>query len=94
MELTNDTRNRSGYAEVSCVKLNYTIVQETGKLAESVRADILKNDLRIGTVKIEKDGRMYISLDKAGITEPLDQIAIISQAINDSAQVFNESVTE
>lgn len=37
---------------------------------------------------------MYISLDKAGITEPLDQIAIISQAINDSAQVFNESVTE
>ena len=94
MELTNDTRNRSGYAEVSGVKLNYTVVQETGKPAESVRADILKNELRIGTVKIEKDGRMYISLDKAGITEPLDQIAIISQAINDSAQVFNELVTE
>lgn len=94
MELTNDTRNQSGYAEVSGVKLNYTIVQETGKPVESVRADVLKNDLRIGTVKIEKDGRMYISLDKAGITEPLDQIAIISQAINDSAQVFNESVTD
>ena len=94
MELTNDTINRSGYSEVSGVQLNYTIVQETGKPVESVRADVLKNDLRIGTVKIEKDGRMYISLDKAGITEPLDQIAIISQAINDSAQVFNESVTE
>lgn len=94
MDLTNDTRNRSGYAEVGGVKLNYTIVQETGKPVESVRADILKNELRIGTVKIESNGRMYISFDKEGITNSTDQIAIISQAITDAAQVFNEKVTE
>lgn len=90
MNLTNDTRNREGFAEVAGVKLRYTIIQETGEQVKNVRADILKNDMRIGSVSVERDGRMYISFDKEGVTSVEDQVAIVTQALQDAAQVFNE----
>ncbi|WP_293738959.1 hypothetical protein [uncultured Parabacteroides sp.] len=90
MNLTNDTRNREGVAEVAGVKLRYTISQYTGEQVKNVRADILKNDIRIGTVSVERDGRLYISFDKEGITSVEDQVSIVTQVLQDSAQVFNE----
>lgn len=95
MELLNDTRNRSGYAKVAGVDLRYNISQKTGGQVSNVSADVLKNEIKFGGITIERDGRMYISFDKTGIvTAAADQIAIISQAINDAAEVFNEKIPE
>lgn len=89
MNAMSDVRNRSGYAEVAGVRLNYHWASNHGEEVASVRADILKNDMRIGGINMDRDGKLYISLDKPGITSPVDQVAIISQAINDAESIFS-----
>lgn len=91
MDLTDDTRKRIAYSEVEGIKLRYTITQETNKPAEIVNIDILKNELRIGSGSVERNGKFFISLDKGDITSSTTQIALTSQMITDGHSFFNDN---
>lgn len=91
MQVLDDTRNRTGYADVAGLRLRYVINQKTGEQVSSVRADILKDEKRIGDILIDRSGRIYISIDENNlITTSAERIAIITQASNDAEALFNE----
>lgn len=95
MEVLNDTRNRTGYVDVAGLRLRYVISQATGEQVSSVRADILKGEQKIGGISIERDGRMYISIDKGNVIKTsADRIAIVTQTFNDAEQLFNEPAVQ
>lgn len=65
MIVKKDIRNWDCYNDVGDVHIVYSIAQKTSEPAVSVSGALEKDGERIGIITAERDGRMYISIDKA-----------------------------
>lgn len=90
MKKTSDIRNQGGYAEVAGIKIVYNWSNHTNEPVNKVHADLMQNDLSIGVITKERDGRLYVSFNKPGIVKLEDQLAIIVQALTDADSAFSE----
>lgn len=92
MEMKIDKRIRSGKSVVGGVEIRYDIEQETGKTPLRVSASIKKDEERVGSMVIEADGRMYISLDNSSDISHEARKQILITILSDTEFIFNESV--
>lgn len=91
MIVKNDIRTRDCYNDVEGVHIVYTIAQKTSDPASSVSGRLEKDGERIGIITAERDGRMYISIDKSsGLTLSQEKSVVIA-VLDDMASVFNEA---
>ena len=90
MKVKIDVRNRTGYNDVSDVHIGYEINQTTGNPVTSIRANIERDDKRIGTVTVERDGRLYISFDYANDISFDIKRQVLNTVLTDIENVFNE----
>lgn len=91
MIVKKDIRNRDGYNDVEGIHIVYTIVQKTSEPAESVSGSLEKDGERIGIITAERDGRMYISIDKASGLTLAQEKTVIATVMDDIESVFNEA---
>ncbi|MCL3853575.1 hypothetical protein M1P97_20025 [Parabacteroides sp. GYB001] len=92
MKVKVDVRSRTGYNDVGDVHIGYEINQTTGNPVSSIRANIERSDKRIGTVTVERDGRMYISFDYANDISFETKRQVLTTVLTDAENVFNEPV--
>lgn len=92
MALINETIIRTGTEEVAGVNLNYTITQKSGESVSSVQVSIVKNNQMVGNIRIEPEGKLYISFQKDGVTDTSEQLEIISRSLDSAETFFNETV--
>ena len=92
MALINETIIRTGTEEVAGVNLNYTITQKSGESVSSVQVYIEKNNQMVGNIRIEPEGKLYISFQKDGVTDTSEQLEIISRSLDSAETFFNETV--
>lgn len=90
MKVKVDVRTRTGYNDVGDVHIGYEINQTTGNPVSSIRANIELSDKRIGTVTIERDGRIYISFDYANDISSDVKRQVLTTVLTDADNVFNE----
>ena len=92
MALINETIIRTGTEEVAGVNLNYTITKKSGESVSSVQVYIVKNNKMVGNIRIEPEGKLYISFQKDGVTDTSEQLEIISRSLDSAETFFNETV--
>lgn len=90
MKVKNDVRSRDGYNDVAGVHIIYEINQKMNEPVTSVRGIMTVNDERIGTLSMEKDGRMYVSIDKENNLSFAERSEVIATIITDMEGVFIE----
>lgn len=80
---------RSNYKNtVGDFVITYNVIQDEGKPASSVSANVKKGEIRFGYINIEADGRRNITLEP-GIEDATVK-TIIETVIDDAAQIFVE----
>lgn len=94
MKVKVDVRNRTGYNDVEDIHVSYEINQTTGSPVSSIRANIERDDKRVGTVTVERDGRLYISLDYANDISFDTKREVLTTILTDVEKVFNEPETD
>lgn len=90
MKVKNDVRNRNGYNDVAGVHIIYDITQRMNEPVTSIRGTMTVDDERIGTLSMEKDGRMYVSIDKENKLSFAERREVVSTIITDMEGVFSE----
>lgn len=89
MKKTTDVRNQSGFSEVAGLKIAYYWSSGGNEDPSSVRADFLKDELKVGTAYLKKDGTFYFSMDKPAVVDVSGQVSLTSQFLRDANEVLN-----
>lgn len=91
MEVTKDTRNRTGRNSVAGFELSYTIIQQTEQPASNASVSIeRKNGERVGNVNAYRSGKFFLSITEEG-TLSYDDIRLITDTIIDDVKsIFSE----
>lgn len=89
MIIKSDKRSITGYNDVCGVHITYTTEYKTDEEPSKVIGRIEVNDERLGVVNINRDGQMYISLDKGCNLSAMQQTEIIATIIEDADSIFN-----
>ena len=80
---------RSNYKNnVGDYEITYNVIQDEGKPASSVSANVKKGENRFGYINIESDGRRNITLEP-GMDDATAK-TIIETVIDDTTQIFSE----
>lgn len=89
MIIKSDKRSITGYNDVCGVHITYTTEYKADEEPSKVIGRIEVNDERLGVVNINRDGQMYISLDKGCNLSAMQQTEIITTVIKDADSIFN-----
>ena len=92
MNVLDDTRSRIASNDVGNVHIDYSITQITGEPATKVRGDIVLAKKTIGTITVERDGRLYVSFDYANDIPVATKKQDLETVLTDADGVFNEEV--
>lgn len=87
MEKMEETK--TGKSNVLNLNIKYVWKNLYGEKVKTVSGEMRKDEVRIGGITSESDGRLYISFDTQNTISKEDKITILNQIISDIDEIFN-----
>lgn len=95
MEITSDKRIINGYSEVGGIKIEYSISAKTSDRIDRITGSFVKDGVRVGNLSIERNGVLFMSIDKPGVVLSGEEgIAIAARFMQDAFGVFESQTSE
>lgn len=89
MIVKRDIRSVDAYNDVAGVHIVYSTSFKTNDVAESVSGRLELDDERLGVITVERDGRLYVSFDKANYLTLEERREIVSTILADANEILN-----